>query len=102
MDSETLMMDDTDTPRQTLANQTAERIAASADRLESQAAHVRPREKQLALQLLKEATKLRQYARALEIQHKRAIRVTMERLRTGGLQTDREVSPRSLEASEEP
>lgn len=94
MNSETLMMDDQNTPRQTLANPTAERIAASADRLEAQAAQVRPRDKQLALQLLKEATRLRQYARALEIQHKRAIRTTMERLRTGGQPT----APRSLMA----
>jgi hypothetical protein len=83
MSSNAVTMDvaQANTPRQPLANHAAERIAASADRLESQAAQVRPKEKQLALQLLREATKLRQYARDLEIQHKRAIRVMMGRLR---------------------
>lgn len=97
MNSETLIPNDADsTPRQPLANHAAERIAASADRLETQAAEVRPREKKLALQLLKEATKLRQYARDLEIQHKRAIRVMMERLRTGGYADSRSDLSRSV------
>jgi hypothetical protein len=68
------------TPRHRLAHDTAEQIAAAADRLEHQAAEVRPTNKQLALRILKEATRLRTYARALDIQHKRAIRVTMERM----------------------
>lgn len=68
-----------DTPRQRLAHGTAEQIAAAADRLERQASEVRPTNKKLALQILKEATKLRTHARALEIQHKRAIRSLMDR-----------------------
>jgi hypothetical protein len=71
------------TPRHRLAHDTAEQIAATADRLESQAAEVRPNNKRLALQILKEATRLRQYARTLDIQHKRAVRVVMERMRGG-------------------
>lgn len=71
------------TPRHRLAHDTAEHIAATADRLEHQAAEVRPTNKRLALQILKEATRLRQYARTLDIQHKRAIRTLMERMRGG-------------------
>jgi hypothetical protein len=66
-------------PRQRLSHPAAELIAASADRLEAQAARVRPTDKALALQLLKEATKLRQYARTVDVQHKRAARVEMKR-----------------------
>ena len=72
------------TPRNRLALETAEQIAASADRLELQAAQVRPTDKQLALQILKEATKLRKHARTLDIQHKRALRAVMDRLRGAG------------------
>jgi hypothetical protein len=67
--------------RNRLALETAEQIAASADRLEKQAAQVRSTDKHLALQILKEATKLRKQARTLDIQHKRAVRAMMERLR---------------------
>jgi len=42
--------------RHTLTDRTAEQIAASADRLEQQAAGVRANDKQLALWLMKEAT----------------------------------------------
>lgn len=69
------------TPRNRLALETAEQIAASADRLEHQAAQVRPTNKRLALQILKEANRLRQCARTLDIQHKRAIRALVERPR---------------------
>ena len=68
--------------RRALANPVAERLASSADRLERQAAEVRATDKQLALRLMKEATKLRQVARGLEIQHKRAERDRMRRRRT--------------------
>jgi hypothetical protein len=71
------------TPRNRLALDTAEQIAASADRLENQAALIRPTDKRLALQILKEATRLRQCARTLDIQHKRATRSVMDRLRGG-------------------
>jgi hypothetical protein len=57
----------------------AEQIATSADRLEQQAADVRATDKQLALQLMKEATRLRRVARAIDIQHKRAQRARMQR-----------------------
>ena len=70
--------------RNRLALETAEQIAASADRLEQQAAQVRSTDKHLALQILKEATKLRKQARTLDIQHKRAVRAMMERLRGNG------------------
>jgi phage-related minor tail protein len=65
--------------RNPLANDTAERIAASADRLERQAAEVRAADKQLALRLMKEATKLRRVARSIDIQHKQAERARMRR-----------------------
>jgi hypothetical protein len=71
------------TPRHRLAHDTAEQIAAAADRLENQAAEVRAINKHLALRILKEASRLRQYARTLDVQHKRAIRVMMDRLRGG-------------------
>ena len=70
------------TERRTLSNPVAERLAASADRLERQAAEVRATDKQLALRLMREATKLRQVARGLEIQHKRAERDRMRRRNT--------------------
>jgi hypothetical protein len=81
------------TPRNRLAHDTAEQIAASADRLETRAAEVRPINKRLALQILKEATRLRHYARALDIQHKRAIRALMERVRTGDPQRENAPTP---------
>src|SRR5262245_38553070 len=56
--------------RRRLSNPVAERIAASADRLEAQAAEVRPNDKQLALRLMKEATKLRRAARSVDIDYK--------------------------------
>jgi|SRR5215831_17390037 len=65
--------------RHTLTDRTAEQIAASADRLERQAAGVRAADKQLALWLMKEATKLRRVARGLDIQHKQAERARMRR-----------------------
>jgi hypothetical protein len=72
------------TPRHRLAHDTAEQIAAAADRLENQAAEVRAINKHLALRILKEASRLRQYARTLDIQHKRAIRAVIDRLRGRG------------------
>jgi hypothetical protein len=66
--------------RHALRNGLAEQIAASADRLERQAADVRASDKQLALQLMKEATRLRRVARGIDIQHKRAQRARMRRL----------------------
>ena len=71
-------------PRRRRSNPAAEQIAASADRLEQQAAEVRPADKRLALYLLKEANRLRNCARTLEIQHKRAIRAVMSRLNDTG------------------
>ena len=65
--------------RHTLTDRTAEQIAVSADRLEQQAAGVRATDKQLALWLMKEATKLRRVARGLDIQHKQAERARMRR-----------------------
>jgi hypothetical protein len=76
--------------RRTLVNPIAERLAASADRLERQAADVRATDKQLALRLVREATKLRQVARGLEIQHKRAARDRMRRRNTPPSGTPRE------------
>lgn len=72
------------TPRHRLAHDTAEQIAAAADRLENQAAEIRAINKHLALRVLKEASRLRQYARTLDIQHKRGLRVMMDRMRGGG------------------
>jgi hypothetical protein len=63
--------------RNALKNRMAEQIASSADRLEQQAAEVRATDKQLALQLLREATRLRRVARGIDIQHKRAARARM-------------------------
>ena len=65
--------------RHRLSNPAAEQIAASADRIEARAAEVRSADKQLALKLLKEATRLRHCARALDIQHKRAARTVLQR-----------------------
>ena len=65
--------------RRTLKSRIAEQIAVSADRLERQAADVRANDKQLALQLMKEATRLRRVARGIDIQHKRAERARMRR-----------------------
>jgi len=78
--------------RRALANPVAERLAASADRLEQQAAEVRATDKHLALRLVREATKLRQVARGLEIQHKRAERDRMRRRNTPPPGTLREVN----------
>ena len=69
--------------RHTLTDRTAEQIAVSADRLEQQAAGVRATDKQLALWLMKEATKLRRVARGLDIQHKQAERARMRRKHMG-------------------
>jgi ERCC4-related helicase len=69
--------------RHRLSNPAAEQIAASADRIEAQAAEVRPSDKRLAMKLLKEATRLRHCARALDIQHKRAVRVLLHRASSG-------------------
>ena len=66
--------------RRRLKNDAAELIAASADRLERQAAEVRAADKQLALRLTKEATKLRRIARGLDIQHKQAERARRRRV----------------------
>jgi hypothetical protein len=76
---------DLNSVRRRRSNPAAEQIAASADRLEQQAAEVRPSDKRLALYLVKEATRLRNCARALEIQHKRAVRAVMARLNDTGL-----------------
>jgi hypothetical protein len=65
--------------RNALKNRAAEQIASSADRLEQQAADVRATDKQLALQLMKEATRLRRVARGIDIQHKRAERARKRR-----------------------
>lgn len=70
--------------RHPLTDRTAEQIAASADRLEQQAAGVRAADKQLALWLMKEATKLRRVARGLDIQHKQAERARMRRKHLSG------------------
>jgi len=69
--------------RRRLSNPIAERIAASADRLEAQAAEVRPNDKLLALRLMKEATKLRRAARSVDIDHKQAERARMRRKNLG-------------------
>jgi len=69
--------------RHPLSDRTAEQIAVSADRLEQQAAGVRATDKQLALWLMKEATKLRRVARGLDIQHKQAERARMRRKHMG-------------------
>jgi hypothetical protein len=71
------------TDRRRLSNPVAEQIAASADRLEAQAAEVRPNDKQLALRLMKEATKLRRAARSVDIDHKQAERARMRRKNLG-------------------
>ena len=73
----------TGTDRRRLSNPVAEQIAASADRLEAQAAEVRPNDKQLALRLMKEATKLRRAARSVDIDHKQAERARMRRKNLG-------------------
>jgi hypothetical protein len=65
--------------RHPLTNSAAERIAASADRLQQHAAELRATDKRLALRLVKEAMKLRKVARGLDIQHKQADRVRMRR-----------------------
>jgi hypothetical protein len=67
------------TERNPLASRVAEQVAASADRLEQQAAQVRAMDKQFAMRLMKEATRLRQVARGLDIQHKQAERARMRR-----------------------
>lgn len=69
--------------RHRLSTPAAEQIAQSADRIEAQAAEVRRGDKRLALKLLKEATRLRHFARALDIQHKRAIRTVLQRTASG-------------------
>lgn len=74
------LVSDLNQSRRRRSNPTAEQIAQSADRLEHQATEVRTSDRQLALWLLKEASRLRQCARALDIQHKRALRVVMSRL----------------------
>jgi len=73
----------TGSERRRLSNPVAEQIAASADRLEAQAAEVRPNDKQLALRLMKEATKLRRAARSVDIDHKQAERARMRRKNLG-------------------
>jgi len=83
--SESEPVSDFNAVRRRRSNPAAEQIAASADRLEQQAAEVRPADKRLALYLLKEANRLRNCARSLEIQHKRAIRAVMSRLNDTGL-----------------
>jgi hypothetical protein len=82
--------------RNTLANRTAEQIAASADRLEHQAAGVRETDKQLALWLMKEATKLRRVARGLNIQHKQAERARMRRRGLGNSVPDQSMLRRAF------
>jgi hypothetical protein len=47
--------------------------------LEQQAAEVRATDKRFALQLMREATRLRRVARGVDIQHKRAQRARMRR-----------------------
>ena len=83
--SESEPVTDFNSVRRRRSNPAAEQIAASADRLEQQAAEIRPADKRLALYLLKEANRLRNCARSLEIQHKRAIRAVMSRLNDTGL-----------------
>ena len=73
----------TGSDRRRLSNPVAEQIAASADRLEAQAAEVRPNDKQFALRLLKEVTKLRRAARSVDIDHKQAERARMRRKNLG-------------------
>jgi len=73
----------TGSERRRLSNPVAEQIAASADRLEAQAAEVRPNDKQLALRLVKEATKLRRAARSVDIDHKQAERARMRKKNLG-------------------
>lgn len=73
----------TGSERRRLSNPVAEQIAASADRLELQAAEVRPNDKQLALRLMKEATKLRRAARSVDIDHKQSERARMRRKNLG-------------------
>ena len=62
------------TERHRLTDNTAEEIARVADQLEAMAKHVRPTDKAGALELMRQATKLRNKARGLEIKAARARR----------------------------
>ena len=89
------MNEPTSNPRRRCSTPAAEQIALSADRLEHQAAEVRAFDKRLAMWLLKEATRLRHCARALDIQHKRALRVVLSRM--GGARMDSPATPGAVD-----